>query len=226
VSLKAAKQLTANALSPGEMVRLAQEGDAAAFERLYEAHRGRIYALCLRMVRDPAEAEDLMQEAFLQMFRRIRTFRGESNFSTWLHRVAVNVVLMKLRRRKAAEISIEESNEGEENRSVPQLKLGEADLRLAGCIDRINLQRAIDQLSPGFKLIFLLHDVQGFKHEEIGEILGCSSGNSKSQLHKARMRLRALLKNGAKKRTSRRDETRVSEQGIARGDSSLENARI
>jgi RNA polymerase sigma-70 factor (ECF subfamily) len=224
-SLKAGNPLTVNGLSVSETIRLAQEGDAAAFEQLYEAHSGRVYALCLRMLRDPADAEDSMQEAFLQMFRKIRTFRGESNFSTWLHRVAVNVVLMKLRRKKPAEVSIEESVEEDENCSAPHVKLSEPDLRLAGTIDRINLQRAIDRLSPGFKSIFLLHDVQGYKHEEIGKILGCSSGNSKSQLHKARMRLRTLLRRGAKK-SFQKNGTRESEQGVAREDYSRESAGV
>jgi RNA polymerase sigma-70 factor (ECF subfamily) len=192
--LKADKQLTPNGLSLPETICLAQRGDAAAFENLYQTHSRRVYALCLRMVGNPAEAEDLTQEAFLQAYRKIQTFRGDSSFSTWLHRVAVNIVLMKLRRKKHTEVSLEENTEGDENFLSPHSEFGEADLRLAGSIDRINLQRAIEQLPPGFKSIFILHDIQGYKHNEIGEILGCSAGNSKSQLHKARMRLRALLK--------------------------------
>jgi RNA polymerase sigma-70 factor, ECF subfamily len=194
--LKAVKQLTPNGLSLSETVRLAQRGDAAAFESLYQAHSRRVYALCLRMARNPAEAEDLTQEAFLQMYRKIQTFRGDASFSTWLHRVTVNVVLMKLRRKKRNEVPLEEGTERDENSSSPRSEFGEADVRLNGSIDRINLQRAIEQLPPGFKSIFILHDIQGYKHHEIGEILGCSAGNSKSQLHKARMRLRALLKRG------------------------------
>jgi RNA polymerase sigma-70 factor, ECF subfamily len=194
--LKAAKQLIANGLSLPETIRLAQEGDAAAFENLYQTHSRRVYALCLRMVGNPAEAEDLTQEAFLQTYRKIQTFRGDSSFSTWLHRVTVNIVLMKLRRKKHTEISLEESAEGDENSPSLHSQFGEADLRLTGSIDRINLQRAIEQLPPGSKSIFILHDIQGYKHNEIGDILGCSAGNSKSQLHKARMRLRALLKRG------------------------------
>jgi RNA polymerase sigma-70 factor, ECF subfamily len=192
--LKADKQLTPNGLSLPETIRLAQRGDAAAFENLYQTHSRRVYALCLRMLGNPAEAEDLTQEAFLQVYRKIQTFRGDSSFSTWLHRVTVNIVLMKLRRKKHTEVSLEENTEGDENSPSPRSEFGEADLRLTGSIDRINLQRAIEQLPPGFKSIFILHDVQGYKHNEIGEILGCSAGNSKSQLHKARMRLRALLK--------------------------------
>ncbi len=194
--MKTAKQLTPNGFPLPETIRLAQRGDAAAFESLYQAHSRRVYALCLRMARNPAEAEDLTQEAFLQMYRKIQTFRGDASFSTWLHRVTVNIVLMKLRRKKHNEVSLEESTERDENSSTPPSEFGETDLRLTGSIDRINLQRAIGQLPPGFKSIFVLHDIQGYKHHEIGEILGCSAGNSKSQLHKARMRLRALLKRG------------------------------
>jgi RNA polymerase sigma-70 factor (ECF subfamily) len=149
------------------------------------------------MARNPAEAEDLTQEAFLQIYRKIQTFRGDASFSTWLHRVTVNVVLMKLRRKKRIEVSLEESTERDEDSPSPRSEFGQVDLRLTGSIDRISLQRAIEQLPPGFKSIFILHDIQGYKHHEIGEILGCSAGNSKSQLHKARMRLRALLKRGA-----------------------------
>ena len=156
-----------------EALRLAQQGDAAAFERIYQLHNRRVYSLCLRMVSNTAEAEDLTQEAFLQLFRKIATFRGESAFSTWLHRLAVNVVLMRLRKKTGSETSLEELTEPDEETDRPQ--------------------RAIDQLPAGYKLMFMLHDVQGYEHNEIAEIMGCSIGNSKSQLHKARRRLRELL---------------------------------
>jgi len=188
--------LTPNGLPLSETIRSAQRGDAAAFESLYQAHSRRVYALCLRMARNPAEAEDLTQEAFLQMYRKIQTFRGDASFSTWLHRVTVNIVLMKLRRKKRTEVPLEEGAERDEDSPSPRSEFGETDLRLTGSLDRISLRRAIEQLPPGFKSIFILHDIQGYKHNEIGEILGCTAGNSKSQLHKARMRLRALLKRG------------------------------
>jgi RNA polymerase sigma-70 factor (ECF subfamily) len=223
--LKADKQLTPNGLSLPETIRLAQRGDAAAFENLYQANSRRVYALCLRMVGNAAEAEDLTQEAFLQMFRKIQTFRGEANFSTWLHRVTVNIVLMKLRRKKHPEFSLDEGTERDEDSPTPRSEFGEADLRLTGSIDRINLQRAIEQLPPGFKAIFILHDVQGYKHEEIGEILGCSSGNSKSQLHKARMRLRTLLKRGADERSRQTKETAASARATTEPDYSLDCAK-
>jgi RNA polymerase sigma-70 factor, ECF subfamily len=176
-----------------EAIRRAQQGDAAAFERLYQLHCRRVYSLCLRMVGNTAEAEDLTQEAFLQLFRKIATFRGESAFSTWLHRLAVNVVLMRLRKKSAAETSLEEVTEPDEDSGGPRRDFGAPDLRLSGSIDRVNLQRAVDRLPPGYKAVFVLHDVQGYEHNEIADIMGCSIGNSKSQLHKARMRLRELL---------------------------------
>ena len=176
-----------------EAIRLAQQGNAEAFERLYQLHSRRVYSLCLRMVSNTAEAEDLTQEAFLQLFRKIGTFRGESAFSTWLHRLAVNVVLMRLRKKTAIVSSLDEMTEPDEESSGPRRDFGGPDLRLAGSIDRMNLQRAIEQLPQGYKSVFVLHDMQGYEHNEIAGIMGCSIGNSKSQLHKARMRLRELL---------------------------------
>lgn len=184
---------TTGELPEAEAIRLAQQGDVAAFERLYHLHSRRVYSLCLRMVGNTAEAEDLTQEAFLQLFRKIATFRGESAFSTWLHRLSVNVVLMKLRRKSATETSLEEMTELDEEAGSRRRDFGAADLQLSGSIDRVNLQRAVEQLPPGYKAVFVLHDVQGFEHNEIAEIMHCSIGNSKSQLHKARMRLRELL---------------------------------
>jgi len=172
---------------------LAQQGDPAAFERIYRLHSRRVYALCLRMVGNTAEAEDLTQEAFLQLFRKIQTFRGESAFSTWLHRLAVNVVLMRLRKKSLPATSLEEATEPDEETGGPRKDFGAPDLLLTGSIDRLNLRRAIDQLPPGYKTVFVLHDIQGYEHNEIAEIMDCSIGNSKSQLHKARMRLRELL---------------------------------
>src|SRR6202158_494470 len=191
------KQLAASKpaapLTEAEAIRLAQAGNAAAFEFLYRLHSRRVYALCLRMVGNPADAEDLMQEAFLQLFRKIATFRGESAFSTWLHRMTVNVVLMRLRKKALPVASLEEITEPDENGSGPRKDVGAADLRLSGAVDRVNLERSIGKLPPGYRTVFVLHDVQGYEHNEIAGIMGCSVGNSKSQLHKARTRLRDLL---------------------------------
>ena len=180
-------------LAEAEAIRLAQQGDAKAFEHLYRLHSRRVYALCLRMVGNPADAEDFAQEAFLQLFRKIATFRGESAFSTWLHRMTVNVVLMRLRKKTLPVASLEEITEPDEETGGPRKDIGAPDLLLTGSIDRVNLQRCVEQLPPGYKTVFVLHDVQGYEHNEIADIMGCSIGNSKSQLHKARMRIRELL---------------------------------
>ena len=174
-------------------IRHAQAGDSAAFEFLYQLHSRRVYALCLRMVSNPADAEDLAQEAFLQLFRKISTFRGESAFSTWLHRMTVNVVLMRLRKKSLPTDSLEETIDPDAENSAPKRDVGAPDLRLSGAVDRVNLERSIEKLPPGYRTVFVLHDVQGYEHNEIAGIMGCSVGNSKSQLHKARTRLRELL---------------------------------
>jgi RNA polymerase sigma-70 factor (ECF subfamily) len=176
-----------------EAIRLAQLGDSSAFEHIYRLHRRRVYALCLRMLRDPVEAEDLTQEAFMQLFRKIHTFRGESAFSSWLHRLTANLVLMHFRKKKLAQTPLDEITMSAEETSSPLNELGVPDLRLTGLFDRANLQTAIDQLPEGSKAMFILHDVQGYDHNEISKIRGCSVGNSKSQLHRARKRLRKLL---------------------------------
>ena len=152
------------------------------------------------MTSNTAAAEDLTQEAFLQLFRKIGTFRGESAFSTWLHRMAVNVVLMQLRKKGLPVIPLEETLEADDE--SPKKEPGAEDIRLAGSIDRLQLKLAIQNLPPGYRTVFLLHDVEGYEHNEIAAMVGCSIGNSKSQLHKARMKLRELLKtNRAEKAT-------------------------
>jgi RNA polymerase sigma-70 factor (ECF subfamily) len=187
-----AKKQQDKKLSEADAIERAKQGDAAAFEALYNLHKRRVYSLCLRMTANTAAAEDLTQEAFLQLFRKIGTFRGESAFSTWLHRMAVNVVLMQLRKKGLPIVPLEENIETEEE--SPRKEPGADDPRLAGSIDRMQLQRSIASLPPGYRMIFLLHDVEGYEHNEIAEIVGCSIGNSKSQLHKARMKLREILK--------------------------------
>src|SRR6266403_2551669 len=190
---QAGKPLKPDAPSLKEVIRLAQQGDAAAFETIYQLHSRRVYALCLRMSGDPVEAEDLTQEAFLQLFRKIHTFRGESAFSSWMHRLTANIVLMRFRKKRVAAVSLDELTRSDEERERPIIEFGAPDLRLVGVFDRVNLQTAIEQLPEGYKSMFVLHDVHGFEHNEIATMLGCSVGNSKSQLHKARKRLRELL---------------------------------
>ena len=179
--------------SEAEALAQAQTGDHQAFAQLYSLHKRRIYSLCLRMVGNVAEAEDLTQEAFLQLHRKIATFRGDSAFSTWLHRLAINVVLMRLRRKGLSLISLDEAMEpAPEER--PGRSFGAPDLNLTGSIDRLALERAIANLPAGYRLIFVLHDIEGYEHNEIATMLDCSIGNSKSQLHKARLKLRDALR--------------------------------
>ena len=187
------RQQTDDGLSEAEAIERAKQGDAQAFQALYDRHKRRVYSLCLRMTANTAEAEDLAQEAFLQLFRKIGTFRGESAFSTWLHRLSVNVVLMHLRKKSLPVVSLEETTQNTEEDS-PKRDFGAEDLSLAGSIDRLQLQKAVESLPPGYRTIFVLHDVEGYEHNEIAGIVGCSIGNSKSQLHKARMKLRDILR--------------------------------
>jgi RNA polymerase sigma-70 factor (ECF subfamily) len=178
--------------SERSLVQRAQRGDEQAFAALFQQHKRRVYSVCLQMTKDVADAEDLTQEAFMQVFRSVNSFRGDSAFSTWLYRIAVNTVLMKLRRRKAPQIvSLDEPVSAD----TPSLKrdIGKADDRLSGTIDRIALRRAMAELPEGCRRIFDLHEVEGYQHHEIAEMLECSVGNSKSQLHKAKMKMRDLL---------------------------------
>jgi len=176
-----------------EIIRQAQEGDARAFEQLYRRYSKRVYRLCLRMVKNEAEAEDLTQEAFLKVFRKIHTFQGKSAFSTWLHRVSVNTVLMSLRKKKRVEIPLENDDHYEEEPGVPRQVPGGPDPSLSGLFDRENLKRVFRRMPQGYKRMLVLHDVLGYDHNEIALLVNCSVGNSKSQLHKARVRMRTLL---------------------------------
>ena len=187
------RPLKPDSASLKEAIRLAQQGDASAFETIYQLHSRRVYALCLRMSGDPVEAEDLTQEAFLQLFRKIHTFRGESAFSSWMHRLTANIVLMRFRKKRPVPVSLEEMTRPDDEKDRPTFEIGVPDLRLTGLFDRINLHGALERLPQGYKSMFLLHDVHGYEHNEIASMLGCSVGNSKSQLHKARKRLRELL---------------------------------
>jgi RNA polymerase sigma-70 factor (ECF subfamily) len=194
------------------LVRRAQEGDEDAFAMLFQSHKRRVFSVCLLMTNDVAEAEDITQEAFLQVFCKLRSFRGDSAFSTWLHRVAVNTVLMKLRRRKAPPtLSLDELVSPDS----PSLRrdFGKSDPNLSGAIDRITLHRAIRELPAGSRRIFGLHAVHGYQHHEIAELLHCSVGNSKSQLHKAKLKMRELLFPKLK-RTHLRNAARITQESF------------
>ena len=176
-----------------EAIRQAQQGDANAFGQLYQLHSPRVFALCLRMVKNSTDAEDLMQETFLNVFRAIRAFRGQCAFSSWLHRVTVNCVLMRLRRKALTHLSLEQVHESSEDSPNAPKEPPHCDLRLKGLIDRLCLDKAIAQLPAGLKKIFVLYEFYGCEHRQIAEILHCSAGTCKGQLHRARRRLRELL---------------------------------
>ena len=167
-----------------ELVRRAQAGDEAAFERLYREHGGRVYALCLRMSGDPGRAAELTQDVFVHVWKKLGSFRGNARFSTWLQRVTVNFTLNALKSERRRLARVEPTDEparydrGTHDRPVDV---------------RIDLENAIATLPPGARQVFVLHDVEGFEHHEIAQLLGVSEGTSKSQVHKARMKLRALL---------------------------------
>src|ERR1044072_3279147 len=170
-------------------VQLAATGDVAAFEEVYRTYHRRVYAQCLRMTRSVAEAEDLTQEVFIQLYRKLKTFRGESLFTTWLHRMTTNAVLMHFRR-----IAARPERTTEDSDDLNQFVTGTESLNATSLVDRIALDQAIRRLSPGYRAVFILHDVEGYEHHQIGQMLGCAVGTSKSQLNKARIKLRRLLR--------------------------------
>jgi RNA polymerase sigma-70 factor (ECF subfamily) len=165
------------------------KGDLQPFEELFKLYHGKVYSLCLRMTGNTAEAEDLSQEVFVQVFRKLNTFRGESAFTTWLHRLTVNQVLMHFRKSRTRKEQLTELGELPE-----QLIKGRNVLTSFPILDRLALDEAIVRLAPGYRSVFVLHDIEGLEHLEISKILGCSIGTCKSQLHKARLKMRKLLR--------------------------------
>jgi len=181
------------------------------FEDLYVTYRSRVWALCLRMTGNPDDAEDLTQETFVRLFQNLDTFRGDSAFSTWLRRITINVVLLRFQKASwRRETSMEELTSPDPITGCPcKVEFGNADARLLGAIDRISLHQAIEQLSPGFRAVLVLHDIEGYEHIEISKLLGCSIGTSKSQLHKARLKMRTLLRQKAFGQAMRRRQVPV-----------------
>jgi RNA polymerase sigma-70 factor (ECF subfamily) len=175
-----------------EVLVLAQAGDPDAFSKLYLRHKKRVFSICMRMVHDFPLAEDLAQETFIQLHRKLASFRGDSAFTTWLHRMTVNVVLMHLRKRVLPVVSLDQIMTDIPEEHVGR-SFGTCDRRQTGVVDRIAIERAVATLAPGYRYFFLLHDVHGLEHREIATMKGCSLGNSKSQLHKARRALRDAL---------------------------------
>lgn len=172
-----------------ELAKRSADGDMQSFAELFERHNRRVYSLCLRMTQNVSQAEDLAQEVFIQLFRKIGSFRGDSAFTTWLHRLTVNQVLMHFRKLK-----VRDEKTTEDGETPDKIVPGTENPSRMPVVDRIALDKAIAQLPPGYRAIFILHDVEGYEHEEIARIRGCSVGTSKSQLHKARLKLRRLLK--------------------------------
>ena len=172
-----------------DLVKAAAAGSSEAFEQLYQLHNRRVFSLCLRMLGSGGPAEDMTQEVFMQVYRKIGSFRGDSLFTTWLHRLTVNQVLMHFRKRG---VKLEHTSEEGDFTNVVETPLQST--RRISMVERIDLDRAIAELPPGYRTVFILHDVEGYEHEEISGLLKVSVGTSKSQLHKARMRLRDLLK--------------------------------
>ena len=178
-----------------ELTKAAATGNMAAFEELYQRHHRRVYSICLRMLQNASEAEDLTQDVFIQLYRKVGSFRGDSAFTTWLHRLTVNQVLMHFRKRN---VKFERTTE--EGETPVQVVPGTESPYKMPIVDKIALDTAIAQLPEGYKNVFVLHDVEGFEHEEVAKILGCSVGTSKSQLHKARLKMRKLLRKKANPR--------------------------
>ncbi len=177
--------------SDAELIRMAKEGNPDAFAALFNAHKSKVYSICLRMTGNTAEAEDLMQDAFLQVFRKLASFRGDSALSTWLYRVTVNTVLMHFRKKGLHQVSLDAPVN--RDNGTQKREHGKVDDRLSGSVNRIDLTRAMKELPTGYRTIFVLHEVKGYEHHEIANLLRCSVGNSKSQLHKAKTRMRELL---------------------------------
>jgi RNA polymerase sigma-70 factor (ECF subfamily) len=171
-----------------ELVERCRRGDLGAFEELYRAHAGRLYSLACRMLGNPADAEDLLQDIFLSAHRKLDSFRGDAALGTWLYRLAMNQILDHVRSRagRAGQLT-----DGLDDASALPDAVGH---RLADrAIDRIDLERALAELPEGCRAAFLLHDVEGLEHREVADVLGIAEGTSKSQVHKARLRLRGLL---------------------------------
>jgi RNA polymerase sigma-70 factor (ECF subfamily) len=172
---------------PTDLIHRAQQGDRAAFEALYRAHAGRVYALCLRLTADSAQAEERTQDAFVRAWERLASFRGESAFSSWLYRLTVNEVLLGRRaerRREQRVVTTADPAALERTRGADPASGGGSAL---------DLERAVAALPPGAREVFVLHDVEGYRHEEIAQLAGIAVGTSKAQLFRARRLLREAL---------------------------------
>lgn len=168
-------------------IRSAQRGDPAGFQHLYEEYKTYVYSLCLRMTHDPSLAEDLMQDIFLHVWRKISSFKGTAMFRTWLYRVSVNMVLLHFRRHKMNTLSLDN-----DSLSSAEIQIAESTIQ-PDMEEHISLRRTLGDLSPRYRRVLMLHDLHGYRHEDISHLLGITSGASRSQLHKARVKLRVAL---------------------------------
>src|ERR1700686_1078944 len=177
--------------TPTNMLRcnVTNSGLTRPFEDIFRLHPRRVYSLCLRMIGNPTEAEDLTQDVFVQVFRKLGSFRGDSAFTTWLHRLTVNQVLMHFRKNHVKKEQLTEDGEMPLGTMFDRNRFNRSPV-----LDRLALDEAIAQLPHGYRMVFVMHDVEGLEHNEIASLLGCSIGTSKSQLHRARMKLRFLLR--------------------------------
>ena len=187
---------------------------ATDIEEIYEQHRPRVFSWCLRITRNVEDAEDLTQDTFLLLCRKINTYRGEAAFSTWLYRMATNVALMRMRRKTLPQTPIDEILETHKGAINPRQELKTSDRVLAASVVRVDLERMFDQMPSGYRKAFFLHDSEDYSHPEIAELTGWSIGTSKSQLHRARRQLRKLLECGPE---------RASCAGTARGSRAHKN---
>jgi RNA polymerase sigma-70 factor (ECF subfamily) len=186
--------MSSTEMPEAEAIEKARNGDVTGYESLYYSHRSRVYSLCLRFTGNASDAEDLAQEVFLQMYRKISTFRGDAKFGSWLYRVAVNLALMHFRRRRPPEVSLNISPTlTPDAMRSPRNQFWTSSF----LVERVALGRALGSLSKARRNVVLLHDVNGFTHCEVGRRLGLAAGTSKSQLHKAHVELRHLLGRGA-----------------------------
>jgi len=196
-----------------------------AFEDVYKANSKFVRRLCLRLLRDPIEAEDAAQEVFLRVLLKLHTFRGESALSSWLYRLTTNIVLMRFRKNSQEQPSRRMFLDDD---SEPDSQISKPDLYLDGAADRVDLQAAIDLLPSRTRAVFVLHEIQGYAHKEIAKHFGYSIGNSKSQLHRARRRLRTLLMNNPHKQALRVAELPSSQAASVggRGERSARPVRV
>ena len=170
------------------LVERCRKGDLAAFETIYRTHSGRLYSVACRMLGNPADAEDMLQEIFLAAHRKLDSFRGESALGTWLFRLATNLCLDHLRSRAARTAQVTDALDDE-----PSLADSGSRKLAERTVAKMDLERAMARLPEGCRTAFVLHDVEGLEHREVAEMLGIAEGTSKSQVHKARLRLRAML---------------------------------